>query len=382
MRSTLTECRRIVIKVGTSTLTHDTGRLHIERMEKLVRQIADLANQGKEVILVSSGAIAAGLPALGFTEKPKDIPKRQAAASVGQGLLLHMYEKLFREYGIVVGQILLTRDDSDVKKRFVNMRNALLALLELRVVPIVNENDVVGIDEVKIGDNDTLSAIVASVVEADLLIILSDIDGLYTDNPQVNPQATLIHEVESLTPAIWNLAGDAGTKRGTGGMRTKLDAANIATRSGVKMLIAAGHREGILRQILSGDVVGTYFHAHSFINHMKKRWMAFGSRLKGKIVVDDGCASALVKQGTSILPVGVIAVHGTFNEGETISVFHRDEEIARGIVNFSSTEIDLIKGLHTDVIADVLSVGTTYDEVVHRNNLVLLTHDIDSKEAF
>ena len=235
-RELLTKAKRIVVKVGTSTLTYDTGRLNLRRIEAIVKQLADLANQGKEIILVSSGAVGAGLAPLGFKEKPKDLVMKQAAASVGQGVLLHMYEKLFREYGHTVGQILLTREDSTNRSRYINLRNTLYALISLGVIPILNENDVVSIDEFKIGDNDTLSAIIASTVEADLLIILSDIEGLYTANPQANPDAELISEVEAITPHIYEISGGAGTARGTGGMYTKIEAANIAVNSGVHMV--------------------------------------------------------------------------------------------------------------------------------------------------
>ena len=201
----MAKAKRIVVKVGTSTLTYDTGRLNLRRIESIVKQLADLANQGKEIILVSSGAVGAGLAPLGVKEKPKDLVMKQAAASVGQGVLLHMYEKLFREYGHTVGQILLTREDSMNRSRYINLRNTLYALISLGVIPIINENDVVSIDEVKIGDNDTLSAVIASTVEADLLIILSDIEGLYTANPQTNPDAELIHEVDVITPHIYEM---------------------------------------------------------------------------------------------------------------------------------------------------------------------------------
>lgn len=372
MRDALQQSKRIVVKIGTSTLTYDTGRLNLQRIEQLVRQIADLINRGKEVILVSSGAVGAGLPVLGLTEKPKDISTKQAAAAVGQGILMHMYEKLFREYGITVGQILLTREDSVMKKRYVNLRNALLSLISLHVVPVINENDVVAVDELKIGDNDTLSAVVASIVEADVLILLSDIDGLYTANPSTHPEATLIPSIEEITPEIFALAGDAGSNLGTGGMVTKLEAATIAVASGVHMIIANGGQSNVLTELIDGKSVGTHFIPKEDKPHLKKRWMAFGSRLQGTITVDKGCADALLKHGSSLLPVGITNVSGRFHEGETVSVCFGNDEIGRGIVNFSSDDIEAIKGLKTDEIVKVLGINSSFDEVIHRDNLVIL----------
>lgn len=372
MRKELQDAKRIVIKVGSSSLTLDTGRLDIEKIEQLVRQIAHLVNMGKEVILVSSGAVAAGIPVLGLKEKPKDIPTKQAAAAVGQGILLQMYEKLFREYGIIVGQLLLTRDDSNVKKRYINLRNTLQTLLTMGVVPIINENDVVAVDEVKIGDNDTLSAMVASTIEADILILLSDIEGLYTANPQVDPLATLIPKVEYITEEVLKRAGGAGSNRGTGGMKTKLDAAQIAMHSGCHMIIALGSRKHVLWDIIKGEEVGTWFKALPIKPHMRKRWLAFGTRLTGKIFVDAGCAKALIENGSSLLAVGITAVEGVFQEGDTVSVFLDTLEIARGIVHFSSEEIQRIQGKKMDEIFHILDTNSTYYEVIHRDNLVIL----------
>lgn len=371
-RELLTKAKRIVVKVGTSTLTYDTGRLNLRRIEAIVKQLADLANQGKEIILVSSGAVGAGLAPLEFKEKPKDLVMKQAAASVGQGVLLHMYEKLFREYGHTVGQILLTREDSTNRSRYINLRNTLYALISLGVIPILNENDVVSIDEFKIGDNDTLSAIIASTVEADLLIILSDIEGLYTANPQTNPDAELISEVEAITPHIYEISGGAGTARGTGGMYTKIEAANIAVNSGVHMVVASGAHNDSIEVIAAGGLRGTHFVARDTKPHMKKRWMAFGTRLKGSVSVDAGCANALLKKGSSLLPVGIIGVSGNFQEGETISILFNGEEIARGMVNFSSQDIEQIKGCNSHEIIKRLQVENAHTEVIHRDNLVIL----------
>lgn len=372
LREALKDARRIVVKVGSSTLTHETGRLNLYRIESIVKQMADLANQGKQMILVSSGAVSAGLPVLGFKERPQDLAIRQAAASVGQGVLLHTYEKMFREYGHVVGQILLTREDTTKRSRYVNLRNTLFSLLNLGAIPIINENDVIAVEEFKIGDNDTLSASVASIIEADLLIILSDIEGLYTANPQKDPTATLIDTVEAITPHIYEISGGAGSSRGTGGMYTKIEAANIAINSGVDMVIASGASDDSIRAVANGEIRGTHFVAKSDKPHMRKRWMAFGSRLKGALTVDDGCAKAILTHGSSLLPVGVTMVTGDFHEGETVSIYHNNEEIARGIVNYSAEDIDRIKGVNSADIPERLGVAVAFDEVIHRDNLVVL----------
>jgi glutamate 5-kinase len=255
----LGDVKRIVIKVGTSTLTHASGLLNLARIESLVRQLADLHNQNYEVILVTSGAVGAGMGKLGLKEKPKTIPEKQAAAAVGQGILLHMYEKIFSEYGKTVAQILLTKDDFSNKNRSLNAKNTFLAILGLGVIPIINENDAVVVDEIKVGDNDTLSALVSSLIEADLLILLSDINGLYDSNPSTNPEAKLIPRVDSITREIERTASGAGSKLGTGGMATKISAAKIATASGTAMVIANGSNTGILQSIIDCNEVGTLF---------------------------------------------------------------------------------------------------------------------------
>ena len=309
---------------------------------------------------------------LGLKEKPKTIPEKQAAAAVGQGILMHTYEKLFGEYGQIVAQVLLTREDSVKHKRYINSRNTLLTLLNMGVIPVINENDAVAIDELKIGDNDTLSAMVATTVDADLLIILSDIEGLYTDNPQTNPEARLINEVADITPDIEELAGGPGSLRGTGGMYTKIQAAKIAVKSGVTMLIASGGRDGIIRDIIGGKPVGTIFMARQNRLQARKGWLAFGARIQGAVVVDEGCQRAITIKGSSLLSAGIIAVDGNFEHGNTIKVLCTDgRELARGITNYNSDDIKKIMGRHTDEIAQVLG-SKPYDEVIHRDNMVLL----------
>ncbi|MBQ1417147.1 MAG: glutamate 5-kinase, partial [Selenomonas sp.] len=296
-RQRLQEAKRIVVKVGTSTLTHETGKLNLNRIDKLIREIADLKNQGKEMILVSSGAIAAGLGKLGLDKKPDSIPEKQAVAAIGQGVLMHIYEKLFAEYGQVMGQVLLTKENSVQHHQYIHSRNSLLAQLAMGAVPVINENDAVAVDEIKIGDNDNLSAMVATLVDADALIILSDIEGLYTANPATHPEAELISEIPEITPQVESIAGGAGSKLGTGGMMTKIQAAQIAMSAGVTMVIASGSREGVLREVLTGQNIGTVVPARESHLRVRKSWLAFGKRLAGEIVVDAGCAAARRDKG-------------------------------------------------------------------------------------
>lgn len=371
-RENIGEAQRIVVKVGTSTLTHETGKLNFFRIERLVRELSDLVNQGKEIVLVSSGAVGAGMERLGLTEKPKTIPEKQAAAAVGQGVLLHVYEKIFAEYGQTVGQVLLTREDSVKRSRYVNSRNTLLQLLAMGVIPIINENDAVAVDELKIGDNDTLSAMVGTIVDADLIIILSDVDGVYTANPQTNPEAKLLSEIVDITPEIDELAGGPGTLRGTGGMYTKIQAAKIAVNAGIALVIASGTQDGVVREILTGQDVGTLFPSKHNRLQVRKSWLAFGSRIAGDVQVDSGCAKAIAKTGSSLLAAGIVKVQGEFEQGKTIRILDPNgRELARGLSNYSSSEIERIRGKHTDEISSVLGYKTT-DEVVHRDHLVLM----------
>lgn len=372
MRDAIKNAKRIVVKVGSSTLCYPNGHLNLERIESLVRQLSDLANQGKEVILVSSGATGAGLAPLGFKEKPRDLVLRQASAAVGQGVLIHMYERMFREYGRTVAQILLTKEDSTARHSYLNLRNTLHALLQLHVIPIINENDVVAIEEYKIGDNDTLSATVAGIVEADVLIILSDIEGLYTANPSTHPDATLITEVHAITDETYEIAGGAGSDMGTGGMYTKIKAAHMATNAGIHMVITSGEIENSIRQVCKGEPIGTLFIANEQKVNQKQHWLAFGKRITGQLVIDDGCAHAVLDSGASILPAGIISISGNFEPGDTVSIIHNDKEIGRGLVNYSNGDLTRIIGHNSSDIATILGINATYDEVIHRNNLVLI----------
>ena len=371
-RQRLQEAKRIVVKVGTSTLTHDTGKLNLNRIDKLIREIADLKNQGKEMILVSSGAIAAGLGKLGLSQKPDSIPEKQAVAAIGQGVLMHIYEKLFAEYGQVMGQVLLTKENSVQHHQYIHSRNSLLAQLSMGAVPVINENDAVAVDEIKIGDNDNLSAMVATLVDADALVILSDIEGLYTANPAVHPEAKLISEIPEITPEVEAIAGGAGSKLGTGGMMTKIQAAQIAMSAGVTMVIASGSREGVLRAVLTGQNIGTVFPARESHLRVRKSWLAFGKRLAGEIVVDEGCAAAMRDKGSSLLAAGVVACAGDFAAGSTVRVLtESQQEIARGIVNFDMSTLSRVMGHKTEEIARLVA-GDVPDEVIHRDNMVLM----------
>ena len=372
-RAKIAEAKRVVVKVGTSTITYSNGKINYEKIEKLARIMTDLQNQGKEMILVSSGAGAAGVGRLGLDAKPSTIPGKQACAAVGQGILMHIYERLFGEYGQVVAQVLLTKADMVNRHSYANARNALQEMISWGVIPIINENDVVAIDEFKIGDNDNLSALVASLADADLDILLSDIDGLYTANPKTHPEAKLVSVVEEVTPAIEATAGGVGSKNATGGMLTKLQAAKNAMSAGIALVIANGENLEVLRRIMKGEPVGTLFVPRE--NHLRFRnqWLAFGSKINGQLIVDDGLAKALRQKGScSILPVGITRVEGNFGSGDTVSVLDQEgHELARGMTNYSAEDLELIKGCKTGQIEEKIGYKH-YDEVIHRDNLVVL----------
>lgn len=368
----LKNIKRIVVKIGTSTLTYSNGLLNLSRIENIVRQISNIHNQDIEVVLVSSGAIGAGIGKLGLKSKPKTIPQKQACAAIGQGIIVHMYEKLFNEYGKTAGQILLTRDDMANRGRFLNARNTFFALFEQGVIPIVNENDAVVVDEIKFGDNDTLSAVVASLIEAELLIILSDIDGLYDSNPNENPDAELIDFVKYISPEIKNAAGGAGSNLGTGGMTTKIKAAEIATAASCSLIIANGSKSNVLNDIVDGKKVGTLFSKKSSPMNAKKHWLTYKTNPSGTVVIDNGAVDAVKNNRTSLLPRGIVSVINAFSEGEVITIVDSNGiEIARGITNYNSSDINVIKGLNSYQIEEKLGYKN-YDEIIHANNLVVL----------
>lgn len=372
-REALKKAKRIVIKVGTSTITYANGKRNFSQIDRLAREISDLQNQGKEMILVTSGAVAVGVDRMGLPGKPKTIPGKQAAAAVGQGVLMHTYEKFFADYGQIVAQVLITKTEAIDRHRYTNTRNTFMELMRQRVIPIVNENDVVALDELKIGDNDNMSALVAGIVDADLVIILSDVDGLYTANPQTHPDAVIVPEVTEITPEIEASAGGVGSARGTGGMATKIQAAKAATSSGIHLVIASGTEKNAITRVLQGEELGTLFVSRENRLQFRKRWLAFGAKIAGSIVVDYGCAKAIRKAGgCSILPAGVFAVQGEFLPGSTVSVIDKDaHELARGLVHYSSAELEQIKGCNSGEIANILG-HKNFDEVIHRDDLVIL----------
>ena len=368
--------QRIVVKVGTSTLTHQTGNLNLVRMELLVRELVDLKNQGREVLLVTSAAVGAGMGRLNIQERPKEMAAKQALAAIGQGILMHIYEKYFGEFGIAVAQVLLTKDDVAHRQRYLNARNTLRQINEYGAVPIINENDPIAFDQLKVGDNDTLAAMVAGLVDADLLVLLSDIDGLYSSDPHKDPTAKMIPVVEEITPEIEALAGGAGSKLGSGGMVTKIAAARIAVTQGIPMVLANGsHRnclqflnDGAVESRLDNHANGTLFIPKAHFLGSRKGWLAFSTRTAGAILVDEGASKALLENGRSLLASGILRVEGDFIRGEVVEIRYGAEIIARGIVNYSAKELELIKGKHSSDIEGILGPGHD-QEVVHRDNL-------------
>ena len=367
--------QRIVVKLGTTLLTAGSPRLNEERMTALVSQVAELHERGVEVVLVSSGAVAAGREKLGLPREVKGLPLRQVLASVGQSRLMNVYERLFEPYGITLAQALLTRGDLCERVGYLNARNTLLALLELGVIGVINENDVVAVDELhegRFGDNDNLSAMVANLIDADLLLILSDISGLYTDDPNLNPDATLVPVVERITLEIESMVGGTAGSQGTGGMVTKIEAAKTATACGTTVVIASGREPEVILKAAAGEAVGTKFLPVSIPRESRERWMLSGLAVKGRVVVDKGAAAALQRDNRSLLAAGITDIEGDFERGDLVDVFGPGlDRLGSGISNYSSSDIGLIKGAHSDSIGRLLGhdIGP---EVVHRNNLVLL----------
>ncbi|NIM03166.1 glutamate 5-kinase [bacterium] len=362
--------KRIVIKIGTTVLTKPSGVINEATIERIVDDVAELLNSGAEVIIVTSGAIGAGLGRLKL--QGGSIREKQALASIGQGHLMSIYEKFFRKHNRLVAQVLLTSDDLAQRQRYLNARNTLLTLLSLGAVPVVNENDTVAVEEIKFGDNDRLSALVASKVEADQLVILTDVDGFFSQDPRVERKVKLIKEIEAITPDLEEKASGRGTQRGTGGMVTKLEAARIATASGITMYIANGNKEKVIREIWKGENPGTKFLPGKEKIVSRKRWIAFDTRIEGKIAVDEGAREALLKRGKSLLPSGISGVEGRFNTGACVAVVDTEgKEFARGLTSYSSDEIEKIKGKKTSQIETTLGYKD-YDEVIHRDNLVIL----------
>ncbi len=367
--------RRLVIKMGTNLLTGGSGGLDIATMAGLVDQVARLHHQGLEIVLVSSGSIAAGRDKLGIRTDRKDIPFRQVLAAVGQGRLMHAYEQLFDRHGIVVAQALLTKRELSHRAGYLNARNTILSLLSLKVVPVINENDVLATDEIreeKFGDNDNLSAMVASLVDAELLILLSDVPGLYTADPRRNPGASLVPVVEKIDAEIEAMAGGAGTSRGTGGMATKIEAARLATRSAIAVVVTQGTVPDVIARLVSGEPIGTLFQPTATRVDCRQRWMISRLGSRGKIIIDEGAAAALRKKKGSLLPAGISGTEKEFRRGDMVDIVDQEgRRIACGMSNYGSAEIQAIKGAHSRDIMSLL--GYQYGaEVVHRNNLAVL----------
>lgn len=363
---------RVVVKIGSNILTDRAGRVNHRRISSLAKEISELTEQGFEIVMVSSGAIASGLRKLGLRTKPKEIRKKQATAAVGQPLLMWTYEKYFYQHKKHIAQILLTRDDLSDRDRYINAKNTIITLLEMGVVPIINENDTVATDEIKFGDNDQLAALVSGLIEANCLIILSDVEGLYTEDPKKNPDAQMIKHVKEFTKELEEIAKPTSTGFGTGGMYSKVLAAKKATSFGVAVHIVSGRKGGNIRAVLEGKRVGTFFEPLKEKVRSRKGWIAYATRAKGNLYIDDGAVRALLKNGKSLLPSGIKKVEGDFDVGDAVyCIDERGQKVAKGIVNYSSCEIKLIRGKKSSDIEPIL--GYKYsDEVIHRDNLVLL----------
>lgn len=360
--------KRVVVKIGSSSLTDEQGCISEKKINDLVCQISDLINHHQQqIIVVTSGAVATGLGQLGWSRSQITMPEKQAAAAVGQGLLIERYRKLFNKKGIEIAQLLLTRSDIEHRRRFIHIRNTIEALLRNQILPIINENDTVAVDEIRFGDNDTLGSLVALVAEAELLILLTDIDGLYTANPKTTPTAKRIPEVWTITAEIERSAGDEGSEMGTGGMRTKLAAARIAMKAGTDVVIASSAEPNVLQRVCSGEKIGTRFYSSKVLSS-KKSWIAFGTRHEGKLVIDQGAVNALLHRSGSLLLAGITQVEGDFHEGEVVMIQSQTgQPIAKGITNFSKNDLQLLlfkkeQGERLEKI----------HEVVHRDYMVVL----------
>ncbi|QGJ69721.1 Glutamate 5-kinase [Planctomycetales bacterium 10988] len=362
-----------VVKVGTRVLTRPDGRLNEEKIANLAWQIHEVMKTGRRVVLVSSGAVGAGMGQLGLTQRPTDVAHLQAVAAVGQAFLVQSYDQTFRHYDLHAAQILLTREDLEHRGRYLNVRNALLALFDLNAVPIVNENDSVSVEELQLtfGDNDRLAALVASLFRNCLLVILSDVEGLYDRDPR-DPEAQAITEVPTITPATWDLVRDRFTGLSKGGMASKLKAAELATKVGEQVIIASGRKDDSLIRILAGEPVGTFFGPQPQMVTARKRWIAFSAPPRGKLMLDDGACQAVIQRGKSLLAIGIMSIEGNFKKGDVVSLLdRRGEEIARGLSNYEASELRLIRGLNSDQIESTLG-HCPYIETIHRDHLVVL----------
>jgi glutamate 5-kinase len=369
-KSIFNNAKRLVVKVGSNVLTEDHG-LNLKAIRSISRQICRLIDSGLEVILISSGAMASGVKKIGLDKRPDEIPKRQAIAAVGQAGLIMEYEKAFARYHKKVAQILLTGDDLNNRIRYLNARNTLCMLLSWQVVPIINENDTVMIEEIQFGDNDNLAAMITLLMDADILVNLTDIDGLYTKNPRKYPDAELIPLVSTIRENIVKVAGDIPGPLGTGGMLSKINAARKVTASGIPMVIANGGKPDILIKLFSGKEIGTFFVSKKKKLKSRKCWIAFTLKPKGAIRIDDGAAAAILNRGKSLLPSGIVHVEGEFNVGAPVEFKNGDNEtLGTGLVNYSSADIRKIMGFKSSQIKKILG-HKPYDDVIHRDNLAI-----------
>ena len=361
----------VVIKVGTNVLADPSGHLDRERIHALADQLHRIRETGRKVVLVSSGAIGAGVGKLGLGRRPADLSQLQACAAIGQSALMQLYQECLTPHGVHTAQILLTAGDFDNRARYLNVRNTIRTLFEYQALPIINENDTVSVAEIKFGDNDHLAAMVTNLLRAPLLVLLTNVDGLYSDDPRTNPAAELLATVPHIDPSVTDMAGASKSVLGTGGMRSKLRAARLATAAGEAVIMANGSQDAILDQIFAYEPVGTLFLPHGQDIPAWKRWVGYTAQPKGRILVDAGAKRALLEQGKSLLPVGVTAIQGEFRKGEIVAICDAEgSEIARGLSNYSSADAGKIRGLPTEQVATLLG-AIPYAELVHRDNLVV-----------
>ncbi|WP_010273749.1 glutamate 5-kinase [Paenibacillus senegalensis] len=362
---------RTVVKIGSSSLTYNEGGLHYDKIRYFIGEVADLRKRGQQVLVVTSGAVAAGFATIGYKRRPRILKEKQAAAAVGQALLMQCYQQELGRLGIPAAQILLTRSDFSNRKRALNALMTIEELLARGVIPVINENDTVSVDELKFGDNDTLSALVANLVKADKLLILTDTDGLYTDDPRKNADAVRIDRVDQISEELLKIAGGSGSAVGTGGMRSKIEAARIAMRGGVPVFVGRATEPGDLWAAWCNQGKGTYFDTKLHTLPMKKQWVGFHSFPKGSIIVDHGAETALLKEGRSLLPAGVQTIAGEFHPGDVIEVMNRDQQaIGRGVVNYSSWQLQAVAGLSTEEVKKRVDVPRI--EVIHRDEWMSL----------
>lgn len=367
----LRQARRVVVKVGSSLVTNDGRGLDEQAIAQWSEQLAALVNQGKEVVMVSSGAVAEGMKRLGWPSRPKVLHELQAAAAVGQMGLVQMYETKLRSHGVRSAQVLLTHADLADRERYLNARSTLMTLLDLKVVPVINENDTVVTDEIKFGDNDTLAALVANLIEADVLIILTDQVGMYTADPRSNPGAEFVSLAKAGDPALEAMAGGAGSGIGKGGMITKVLAAKRAANSGASTVIASGREPNVLLRLSAGEAIGTCLLAQTPKSQARKRWMADHLQLRGAVRIDDGAVSKVVKEGKSLLPIGMVSVIGDFTRGDVVAIQDvNGREVARGLANYDSAEARLICKKSSAQLSEVLGF-VSEQEMIHRTNLLV-----------